>query len=50
LKNLEKKENGKVEGLDRTWYTNGRLYKELISQNNKVISERQWNEDGSLME
>ncbi len=43
-------DNGKVEGLDRIWYTNGQLYKELVYQNNKVVSERQWNEDGSIKE
>ena len=42
--------DGKVEGLEYYWYESGQKFRELNYNNNELISEIKWNEDGSLIE
>mgnify|MGYP001242708587 CR=1 FL=1 len=42
--------NGKVEGLEYYWFESGQKYRELTYKNNELISEKEWNEDGSVKE
>ena len=43
-------EDGKLDGLDTTWYENGQKCIERIYQMGEVTSVKEWNEDGSVKE
>ena len=38
----------KIDGLEYYWYESGKLYRELIYSEDELISEKKWNEDGSI--
>ena len=42
--------NGKLDGLNTMWYENGQKWYEGTFKDGKKISEKQWNEDGSIKE
>ena len=42
--------DGKPDGLWTEWYENGQKEKEGTFKDGKLISEKQWNEDGSVKE
>ena len=42
--------NGKDEGLEIYWYESGQKYRELAYLDGELISEKKWNEDGSVRE
>ena len=37
-------------GLSTGWYENGQKYRELTYKDDELISEKKWNEDGSIKE
>ena len=50
-KNTERNyKNGKIELQEYYWYESGQKYRELTYNNNELISEKKWNEDGSIKE
>jgi len=42
--------DGKIDGLVIYWYINGQKYRELTYKDDELISEKKWNEDGSIKE
>ena len=42
--------NGKEDGLWTTWYDNGQKFFEGTYKDGELISEKEWNEDGSVKE
>jgi len=40
--------NGKFDGLYTNWYKNGQKRDELTYKDGELISEKYWNEDGSV--
>jgi antitoxin component YwqK of YwqJK toxin-antitoxin module len=40
--------DGKVDGLETYWYISGQIYRELTYENGNLISDKKWNEDGSI--
>ena len=40
--------NDKIEGIENYWYKKGQKFRELTYIDNKLISEKTWNEDGSV--
>ena len=37
------------DGLQRTWFEDGQLQYELIYKDNKLISKKEWDEEGNLI-
>ena len=42
--------DGKQDGLYTEWYENGQKSNETIYDEGKIISKKEWNEDGSVKE
>ena len=42
--------DGELDGLHTSWYKNGQEKFEGTYKDGKVINEKVWNEDGSVME
>jgi antitoxin component YwqK of YwqJK toxin-antitoxin module len=42
--------DGELDGLSTTWYENGQKNFEVNYKDGELISEKEWNEDGSIKE
>jgi len=42
--------DGKPDGLGIVWYKNGQKKSEVTSKDGELISKKEWNKDGSVME